>query len=53
MFWFGVLVLMLIVIGASVAVGLRLKDTRRHNLTRKEMMALKTSGALPHRKSGM
>lgn len=51
-FWIGIVVLVLVVIGVSVLVGLNLKPSRRHKLSQKEMMALKTSGALDHRKSG-
>lgn len=53
MFWIGMLIFMLIVIGASVVVGLNLKNSRRHKVTREEMLALKSSGALPQRKENM
>jgi hypothetical protein len=53
-FWFGILVVVAIVIGASVLIGKMLSGPRapktggrRHA----EMMALKASGALRHRKS--
>jgi hypothetical protein len=50
-FWIGILVVFLLVIGASVLVGLSLKNSRRHRVRRKEMLALKSSGAFEHRKS--
>jgi len=53
MFWFWILLLVVLVVGASVLVGLRLKDARKHKMTREEMLALKSSGAFEHRKSNM
>ena len=37
----------LLIVGVSVFVGLRLKNSRQHKLRREEMLALKTSGATP------
>ena len=51
MFWVGIVVLVLVVVGASVLVGLNLKSSRRHRASRDEMLALKSSGAFDHRKS--
>jgi hypothetical protein len=53
-FWIGILVLVLIVIGTSVLVGKMLSRPRRpedRERRHSEMMALKASGALRHRKS--
>ncbi|HET9231488.1 MAG TPA: hypothetical protein VFO00_09375 [Vitreimonas sp.] len=53
-FWFGILVVVAIVIGASVLVGKMLSRPggSEHRRSRhQEMMALKASGALKHRKS--
>lgn len=50
-FWIGILVVFLLVIGASILVGLSLKSSRRHRVRREEMLALKSSGAFEHRKS--
>jgi hypothetical protein len=54
MFWLGVLIMLAIVVGLSVFVGRMLsrqgppeKRSNRHQ----QMMALKASGALRHRKS--
>jgi ABC-type Na+ efflux pump permease subunit len=52
-FWIGIVVLVLVVVGVSVIVGLTMKPARKHKLSREEMLALKTSGALDSRKSGM
>jgi uncharacterized membrane protein len=52
-FWIGIVVLVLVVVGVSVIVGLVVKPPRKHKLSREEMLALKTSGALENRKSGM
>lgn len=51
MFWFWILVLTLVVVGASVLVGLNLKNSKQHRASREEMLALKSSGAFSHRKS--
>lgn len=51
MFWFWILGLVGLVIGASVFVGLNLKSSRKHRLSREEMLALKSSGAFKYRKS--
>ena len=53
-FWFGILVLVAIVIGASVLIGKTLSgprspDARGHR--HDDLTALKASGALRHRKS--
>ena len=53
-FWFGVLVLVAIVIGASVLVGKMLSRPGRseHRPTQNDkLLGLKASGALRHRKS--
>jgi hypothetical protein len=50
-FWIGILVLVLVVVGVSVLVGLTMRPARKHKLTQDEMLALKTSGALDHRKT--
>ncbi|HRP09567.1 MAG TPA: hypothetical protein PLK37_00875 [Terricaulis sp.] len=51
-FWIWILVLMLVVVGLSVAVGAALTKRRPKVDPRKDkMMALKASGAFPHRKS--
>lgn len=52
MFWLWILGLVGVVVGASVLVGLNLKDSRKHRTSREEMLALKSSGAFKHRKSG-
>ena len=52
-FWIGIVVLVLVVIGASVLVGMNLKPSRKHRASREEMLALKASGAFKHRKSNM
>jgi len=47
-----VIVSVLVIIGASVLVGLRMSRQRPQNISRHEQMtALKVSGALKHRKS--
>lgn len=53
MFWVWILFGFLLVIGASVFVGLRMKNSRKHKVSREEMLALKSSGAFEHRKSNM
>lgn len=53
MFWVWILGIVLVIIGASVFVGLKLKDSKRHKVTREEMLALKASGAFQHRKSNI
>jgi len=55
-FWFGILVLVAIVIGASVLVGKILSrpggsEHRRGSRRQDDITALKASGALRHRKS--
>ena len=53
MFWFVILLVMLLVVGASVAVGLSLRrrgDARKLSQHDKVTMA-KASGAFKHRKS--
>jgi hypothetical protein len=53
-FWLGILFLILVVIGSSVLVGKMLSRPRRPEQSSRrhsEMMALKASGALKHRKS--
>jgi len=53
-FWLGILFLVLIVIGTSVLVGKMLSRPRRaedDGRRNSQMMALKASGALRHRKS--
>ena len=52
-FWIAILVLVLVVIGASVLVAANLKPSRRHRASREEILALKTSGAFKHRKSNL
>ena len=52
-FWIFVVVAVLAIVGASVLVGLNLKDSRKHKTSREEMMALKSSGAFKERKSSM
>jgi hypothetical protein len=52
-FWIAILVMVLAIVGVSVAVGMSLKDSTRHRASREEMLALKTSGAFSHRKSNM
>lgn len=55
MFWFGILVTVLIVIGVSVLVGKMLnvgpRDPEDRDRRQEHMTALKMSGALRHRKS--
>ncbi|MBY0563468.1 MAG: hypothetical protein K2P58_04695 [Hyphomonadaceae bacterium] len=53
MFWITIAVLIVAIIGVSVLVGRTVKSGDKHKLSREEMMALKTSGALKHRKSNM
>lgn len=50
MFWIWILLAVLLVVGVSVLVG-RLTNQKKHRVSREEMLALKTSGALDHRKS--
>lgn len=53
-FWFGILVLVAIVIGGSVMIGMVLSRPRapkERGSRNDRMMALKASGALRHRKS--
>ena len=54
-FWFGILVLVAIVIGGSVLIGKVLSrpggSAARRGRRNDEMLALKASGALKHRKS--
>lgn len=52
-FWIAIAVMVLAIVGVSVLVGRSLKPGAKHKLSREEMMALKTSGALKHRKSNM
>lgn len=53
MFWVGILISMLIVVGASVFVGKFLSRPRSQPMSRKQQMtAVKASGALKHQKSG-
>lgn len=52
MFWAVILVMMLIIIGASVLVGKSLQSRGRRRVSQNDMNALKTSGALGHRKEG-
>jgi hypothetical protein len=55
MFWFGILVTVLIVIGVSVLIGKMLtgrpRSPEERDRRRDHMNALKVSGALRHRKS--
>lgn len=54
MFWFGIFVVVALVIGASVLIGKMLSRPRAPGAgdsRRDRMMALKASGALSHRKS--
>lgn len=53
MFWVWILGIVLVIIGASVFIGLKLKNNRRHKVSREEMLALKASGAFQHRKSNL
>lgn len=51
-FWIGITITILLVIGVSVFVGRALNKPSREKLSRDDqMMALKASGALRHRKS--
>lgn len=50
-FWIFAVIAIAAIIGVSVLVGRNLKSSDKHKLSREEMMALKTSGALKHRKS--
>lgn len=51
-FWIWIFVLVLAIVGASVAVGAALSRRRpRVNPRDDKMTALKASGAFPHRKS--
>jgi len=51
-FWIGILITVLVVVGASVLVGKTLSSPRGEPRSRAEKMhALKASGALKHRKS--
>ncbi len=52
-FWISIAVMIVIVVGVSVLVGMNVKDSRKHRVSRDEMMALKTSGAFKERKSSM
>lgn len=53
MFWVWILLVVAIIIGVSVFVGLRLKNSDKHKVSREEMLALKSSGAFTHRKSNL
>lgn len=51
-FWIGILVTVLVVVGASVLIGKTLSAPSGRKLNRDEKLtALKASGALKHRKS--
>jgi hypothetical protein len=50
MFWVVMTVVMLVVIGVSVLIGMSLKNSSRHKVSRDEMLALKSSGAFSFRK---
>ncbi len=51
MFWVWIVVVVLVIVAVSVFVGLQLRGSRQHKVSREEMLALKSSGAFQHRKS--
>ncbi len=52
MFWVWIVILVVVIVGASVLIGRSLNKSAAHKLTNQEKMtALKASGALRHRKS--
>ena len=52
MFWVWIIILTVVIVGASVLVGRNLNKPAQRQLSREERMtALKASGALRHRKS--